>query len=95
MPARKPAKKGAAKKSAAKSRKGGITAAKSKLLTQNVIEAILKRREWVMYAQPIKDITVSGNLAQMRQAASLTRKHLADVQKSLGKLDAKIRAGGR
>jgi len=88
MPARKAAKKGAAKKSTAKARKAGTT----KVLSQNIITAILKRREWVMYAQPIKDVIATGNIAQMRQTAALTRKHLADVQKSLGQLDAKIRS---
>jgi hypothetical protein len=87
MPARKAAKKGAAKKSTAKSRKAGTT----KVLRQNIIDAILERRQWVMYAQPIKDVIAAGNIAEMRQTAALTRRHLADVQKSLGKLDAKIR----
>jgi hypothetical protein len=83
MPARKAGKKSAAKKSA------GTT---SKI---NIIKAIIKRREWVMYAQPIKDVIATGNIAQMRQAAELARTHLADVQQSVAKLDAKIRAGGR
>lgn len=82
MPARKAGKKSAAKK----------TAGTSKI---NIIKAIIKRREWVMYAQPIKDVIATGNIAQMRQAAELARTHLADVQQSVAKLDAKIRAGGK
>ncbi|MEA2205141.1 MAG: hypothetical protein QOE77_1917 [Blastocatellia bacterium] len=88
MPARKAAKKGAAKKSTAKARKAGT----GRVLRQNIIDAILERRQWVMYAQPIKDVIAAGNIAEMRQTAALTRRHLADVQKSLGQLDAKIRS---
>jgi hypothetical protein len=88
MPARKAGKKSAAKKSAAKKSAGATT----KL---NIIKAILRRREWVMYAQPIKDVIATGNIAQMRIAAELARTHLADVQKSVEQLDARIRAGGR
>jgi len=47
-----------------------------------------------MYAQPINDVIATGNIAQMRQAAELARTHLADVQKSVAQLDARIRAGG-
>jgi len=82
MPARKAGKKSAAKKTAGTTNKVSI------------IKAILKRREWVMYAQPIKDVIATGNIAQMRQAAELARTHLADVQKSVAQLDARIRAGG-
>ena len=95
MPARKSGKKAAAKKGAAKSKKGGLQVARTKLLTKNIIESILERRQWVMYAQPIKDITAVGSLAAMRQTAAVTRKHLADVKASLGKLDARIRSAGK
>jgi len=88
MPARKAAKKGAAKKSTAKARQAGPV----RVLRQNIIDAILERRQWVMYAQPIKDVIAKGSIAEMRQTAALTRRHLADVQKSLGQLDAKIRS---
>ena len=90
MPARKAAKKGAAKKSTAKARKGPV---RGKLLKQSIIQAILDRRQWVMYAQPIWDVIATGNLAEMRKTATITRRHLADVQKSLGQLDARIRGG--
>jgi hypothetical protein len=92
MPARKAAKKGAAKKSTAKARKGGITAARGKLLTRNIIQAIIDRRQWVMYAQPIWDVIATGNLAEMRKTATITRKHIADVQRSLGQLETRIRS---
>lgn len=95
MPARKTGKKGAAKKSASKSRKAAPKIGTSKVITQSLINRILKKREWVMYAQPIRDVIATGNIAQMRQAAELARTHLADVQKSVGQLDAKIRAGGK
>jgi hypothetical protein len=88
MPARKAGKKSAAKKSAAKKSAGTTNRV-------SIIKAILRRREWVMYAQPIKDVIATGNIAQMRQAAELARTHLADVQQSVAKLDAKIRSGGR
>lgn len=87
MPARKAGKKSAAKKSAVKK-----SAGTTKI---NIIKAILRRREWVMYAQPIQDVIATGNIAQMRQAAELARTHLADVQQSVAKLDARIRAGGK
>jgi hypothetical protein len=86
MPARKAGKKSAVKKSAAK-KSAGVNRI-------SIIKAILRRREWVMYAQPIQDVIATGNIAQMRQAAELARTHLADVQKSVAQLDAKIRAGG-
>jgi hypothetical protein len=89
MPARKAAKKGAAKKSTAKARQAGT----SRVLRQNIIDAILQRRQWVMYAQPIKDVIAKGSIAEMRQTATLTRKHLADVQKSLGRLETRLRSG--
>jgi hypothetical protein len=93
MPARKAGKKGAAKKSAGKSRKAGLKA--KVILTPSIIDQILKRREWVMYAQPIRNVIAAGNLAEMRRAAQVGRTHLADVQKSLGQLDEAIRAGGK
>jgi hypothetical protein len=93
MPARKAGKKGAAKKSATKSRKAGLK--RTPILRQDIITAILRRREWVMYAQPIFQVAASGNIAEMRRAAEVTRTHVEDVQKSLAQLDAAIRAGGR
>jgi hypothetical protein len=94
MPARKAAKKGAAKKSTAKARKGPQIL-RGKLLTKNIIEAILERRQWVMYAQPIFDVIATGNIAEMRKTAAIMRKYIAAVQKSLGQLDTRIRAGGK
>ena len=88
MPARKAGKKGAAKKSASTA-----AAATGRVITQDLRTRILKRREWVMYAQPIFDATATGNIAELRSAAELTRTHLADVQQSLGQLDAAIRRG--
>lgn len=88
MPARKAAKKGAGKKSASK-----VTVGTRKVITQDLITRILKRREWVMYAQPIFDASATGNIAELRRAAELTRTHLADVQTSLGQLDEAIRRG--
>lgn len=93
MPARKAAKKGAkksaAKKSAGKSR--GITTPQ---LSTPLLLARIRRREWVMYGQPIWNIAALGNIAQMRAVAQATRTHLADVQRTLGRLDAAIRQRG-
>jgi hypothetical protein len=85
MPARKAGKKGA--KKAGKASPVQITTA--------ILKAKIARREWVMYAQPIRDVTAQGNLATMRSAASMARTHLADVSKSLAKLDAAIKARGK
>lgn len=96
MPARKAGKKGAAKKGAGGSKKAGARALPRRLvLTQDLITRILRRREWVMYGIPIRDVIATGDIAQMRRAAQITRTHLADVEKSLGRLDEAIRAGGR
>lgn len=90
MPARTAGKKGAKKRATPK---------KAGKLRPVQISAILKarilRREWVMYAQPIMNVAASGNINAMRSAAALTRTHLADVTKSLGKLDEAIRSRGK
>ncbi|HEV7473506.1 MAG TPA: hypothetical protein VGN90_05625 [Pyrinomonadaceae bacterium] len=92
MPARKAGKKTAAKKGASKSPK----AEKASLqITTAILKAKIARREWVMYAQPIRDVTAQGNIATMRSAAVMARTHLADVTKSLAQLDAAIRARGK
>ncbi|PYS94511.1 MAG: hypothetical protein DMF64_00620, partial [Acidobacteria bacterium] len=88
-------KKSTAKKRAGTPRKAAAQAARGKVLSQSIIKSILDRRQWVMYAQPIFDVIATGNVAEMRRAAEVTRKHLAEVQKTLGQLDAAIRAGGR
>ena len=95
MPARKAGKKVAAKKSAVKSKKAAAKTATRVVITQSLIASVLNKRQWVMYAQPIRDVIAVGNIADMRRAVELTRTHVADVQKTLGELDAAIRAGGR
>lgn len=96
MPTRKASKKSGAKKAGAK--KAGSTK-KAGILTQRinvtqVLAAIIRRREWVMYGQPIFNVIATGNLADMRRVSQATRTHLADVQNSINKLDAAIRAKG-
>jgi hypothetical protein len=92
MPARTAGKKGAAKKRASKSKKAGKSPAQ---VNTGILKSRIAKREWVMYAQPIRDVVASGNIAAMRSAAAITKTHLADVTKSLDKLDAAIRAGGK
>ena len=88
MPARKAAKKGA-KKAARKA--GGARKATLKLTATQVIAAVLKKREWVLYGIPIRDLTAVGNLADLRRVSVAARTHLEDVQSSINKLDAAIR----
>ena len=48
-----------------------------------------------LYAVPIKEATASGDLRAMKSIATKGRKHIADVQAALAKLDAAIaKAGG-
>lgn len=96
MPTRKAGKKGAAKKGGAKARKSAKkTAATQKVLTQDLISRIVRRREWVMYGIPIRDVIAAGDPAQMRRAAQIARTHLADVQKSLNRLEDAISSAGK
>ena len=89
MPARKAAKKGTKK---AASKAGGATRAPlQKLTATQIIAAVLKRRDWVMYGIPIRDLTATGNIADLRRVSQAARTHLEDVQNSIGKLDAAIR----
>lgn len=81
MPARKAGKK-TSKKAAGK-------------FNLPILKAKIRRQEWVMYAQPVRDVVATGNIATMRATAALARTHLEDVQKSLGQLDEAIRAGGK
>ena len=86
MPTSKAPKKGtkkAAKKAPAKLQK---------LTATQLIAAVLKKREWVMYGIPIRDLTATGKLADLRRVSQAGRTHLEDVQNSIGKLDAAIRA---
>ncbi len=84
MPARKAGKK-ASKKAAGKTPQFNLP----------ILKAKIRRQEWVMYAQPVRDVVATGNIATMRATAALARTHLEDVQKSLGQLDEAIRAGGK
>ncbi len=99
MPARKAGKKGGAKKSGAKkggaAPQGGRARLGSKALTQNLVRSIIDRRQWVMYAQPIWSVIASGDVAEMRRAAEVTRTHLADVKQSLARLEEAVRSGKR
>lgn len=48
-----------------------------------------------LYAVPIKEAAASGDLKGMKSMASTARKHLADVNAALAKLDKAItKAGG-
>lgn len=91
MPARKAGKKGGAKKGAATPRTAGVR----RVLTQTLINKVIDKRQWVMYAQPIWDVAAIGDAAEMRRTAEVTRTHLDDVQRSLARLDEAIRAGKR
>lgn len=93
MPARKAGKKGGAKKGAATPRTAGVQA--RRVLTQTLINKVIDKRQWVMYAQPIWDVIAVGDAAEMRRAAELTRTHLNDVQLSLGRLEEAMRARKR
>lgn len=61
-----------------------------RLTANQIIAAILRRREWVMYGIPIQDLIATGNIAEMRRVSVATKTHLADVQRSIKKLDAAI-----
>lgn len=43
-----------------------------------------------LYAVPINEAAASGDLRQMKSMAAKARKHLADVQKALTKLEQSI-----
>jgi hypothetical protein len=43
-----------------------------------------------LYAVPIKEAASSGNLREMKSMSTKARKHLADVQAALAKLDQAI-----
>ena len=43
-----------------------------------------------LYAGPIKEATASGDLQAMKSMAAKARKHLADVNSALAKLDQAI-----
>lgn len=89
MPARKAGKK-SAKKSAGTSKKAP-TASLQKV-NSAILIAKIRRREWVMYGIPIFNVAALGNIAQMRSVAQAARTHVEDVQGSIRKLDAAIRA---
>ena len=94
MSTRKVAKKATKKASARKAAGSKETAAisRQRMTATQIIAAILRRREWVMYGVPIRNLIATGNLADMRRVSTATRTHLADVQRSIAKLDAAIRA---
>lgn len=94
MPARKAGKKGGAKKGAATQRTAGVQG-RRRVLTQTLINSVIDKRQWVMYAQPIWDVIAVGDAAEMRRAAQVTRAHLDDVQRSLARLDVAMRARKR
>lgn len=48
-----------------------------------------------LYAVPIKECAASGNLREMKSMAAQARKHIADVQAALTKLEQSIaKVGG-
>jgi Domain of unknown function (DUF1843) len=47
-----------------------------------------------LYAVPINEAAASGDLRQMKSMAAKGRKHLADVQAALAKLDKAITKAG-
>ena len=44
-----------------------------------------------LYGRPIEDVIARGSLAEMKKMAVTARKHIAEVQTALTKLDAKIK----
>lgn len=48
-----------------------------------------------LYAAPIHECAASGNLREMKSMAAKARKHIADVQAALAKLEQAVaKAGG-
>ena len=48
-----------------------------------------------LYGPPIREAAASGNLSEMKSMATKARKHLAEVNSALAKLDQAItKAGG-
>jgi uncharacterized protein DUF1843 len=43
-----------------------------------------------LYGPPIREVAASGNLSEMKSMATKARKHLADVNSALAKLDQAI-----
>lgn len=87
------AKKGAAKKGAAK--RGATKAASRKMFTiadfNKIRQAVIDRRQWVMYGLPPDEVIATGNIALMRQMLDLGRRHLAEVHASVARLEAATR----
>lgn len=93
--AKKSAKKGAAKKGAAK--KGATKAASRGLFNlasfNKLKQAVIDRRQWVMYGLPPDEVLATGNIALMRQMLDLGQRHLAEVRGKVAQLEAAARRG--
>lgn len=93
--ATKSAKKGAAKKGAAK--KGATKAASRGIFNlaafNKLRQAVIDRRQWVMYGLPPDEVRFTGNIALMRQVLELGQRHLAEVRGKVAQLEAAARRG--
>ena len=48
----------------------------------------------VLYGPAIREASTRGDQAEMKRVASQARKHIADVQKALDRLESRLGGGG-
>ncbi len=65
----------------------------AKAASKSAEKASAKPKEIIprpLYGSPIREAAASGNLSEMKSMATKARKHLADVNSALAKLDQAI-----